>query len=92
VSLNFHPHAVIGANINEKATPEDQKMTVSIKTSFAFPLALLCHFLIQQVKIIMQSLLVGSLFSSQHVLKKLLAITELLQQKQAHYSMSTSNR
>lgn len=31
-------------------------------------------------------------FSVQHVLKKLLAITELLQQKQAQYAMSNSNR
>ncbi|KAI1900422.1 hypothetical protein AGOR_G00049780 [Albula goreensis] len=30
--------------------------------------------------------------AQQHVLKKLLAITELLQQKQVHYSMSNSNR
>ncbi|KAL7836617.1 hypothetical protein AOLI_G00279010 [Acnodon oligacanthus] len=30
--------------------------------------------------------------AQQHVLKKLLAITELLQQKQAHYAMSNSNR
>ncbi|RXM98408.1 Ras GTPase-activating protein 1 [Acipenser ruthenus] len=30
--------------------------------------------------------------AQQHVLKKLLAITELLQQKQNHYSMSNSNR
>lgn len=28
----------------------------------------------------------------QHVLKKLLAITELLQQKQTQYAMSNSNR
>lgn len=33
-----------------------------------------------------------SVFSVQHVLKKLLAITELLQQKQAQYAMSNSNR
>ncbi len=85
MSLNFHPHAVIGANINEKATPEDQKMTVSIKTSFAFPLALLCHFLIQQVKIIMQSLLVGSLFSSQaRAWKSCWPITELLPTETGH--------
>ncbi|XP_060763081.1 ras GTPase-activating protein 1 isoform X2 [Neoarius graeffei] len=30
--------------------------------------------------------------AQQHVLKKLLAITELLQQKQVHYAMSNSNR
>ncbi|KAM4616910.1 ras GTPase-activating protein 1 [Polymixia lowei] len=30
--------------------------------------------------------------AQQHVLKKLLAITELLQQKQTHYAMSNSNR
>lgn len=30
--------------------------------------------------------------AQQHVLKKLLAITELLQQKQAQYAMSNSNR
>ncbi|XP_056131897.1 ras GTPase-activating protein 1-like [Lampris incognitus] len=30
--------------------------------------------------------------AQQHVLKKLLAITELLQQRQAHYAMSNSNR